>query len=162
METENHVLFFGHTNLFGELSNFYPCEFIDNGVKYNCTEQYFMKKKQETFDPTNTILAKKIMESTNPLSIKKYGKQVKNFDEETWKKIRANVMFDGNFLKYTQNENLKKLLLSTNNKILVEASPYDKIWGAGMNAQKIIDCNYKFKGQNLLGAVLMEVRKQIK
>jgi len=55
------------------MSNFYPSKFKENNIEYNCSEQYFMKKKQEIFDPTNIILANNILNNTNPKEIKKYG-----------------------------------------------------------------------------------------
>ena len=71
-------------------------------------------------------------------------------------------MYDANLYKYLQNEYLKKLLFQTENKILVEASPYDKIWGVGLGPtdKKIIDKN-KWKGLNKLGKILMKVRENI-
>ena len=71
MNTPSHILFFGDKNLYGEFSNFYQCNFLDKqGLRYCCTEQYFMKKKQETFDPTNVEIGTYIMNTSDPKKIK--------------------------------------------------------------------------------------------
>jgi len=68
-----------------------------------------------------------------------------------------------NYAKYDQSSRLRNTLLSTEDKIIVEASPYDNIWGIGLHWRED-DCldPAKWKGQNLLGKALMEVRKQLK
>jgi ribA/ribD-fused uncharacterized protein len=70
-------------------------------------------------------------------------------------------MYDANYAKYTQNELLKKKLLDTNDKILVEVSSYDKIWGIGFTKENTLE-NIHLWGKNLLGNVLVKVRKDIK
>ena len=68
------------------------------------------------------------------------------------------IVLEGNLAKFSQNENMKKFLLSAKNKILVEASPYDKVWGIGLSADtENIENPLTWKGENLLGFVLMEV-----
>jgi len=164
MDTETYILFWGHTgnNYYKEFSNFYPCTFIDtNNIKYNCTEQYFMIKKAETFEPDNKELIQKILNETNPMQIKKYGRSIKNFDTKLWNTISYKIMYDALLYKFTQNDNLKKILIDTATKHLVEASPYDAKWGAGMNAKEIKKSNYKYSGTNLLGKALEEVRTNL-
>ena len=165
METASHILFYGSndSNPYKEFSDFYMCNFIDdNGNLYNCSEQYFMKKKQELFDPANLTTAKSIMESNDPSKIKSFGRKIKNYDDNIWNSTRYNVMYDALKFKFSHNNNLKHILLSTGNKIIVEAAARDKIWGAGMTAQQIINNNYNLKGQNLLGQLLMRVRDEMK
>ncbi len=72
-----------------------------------------------------------ILTETDPYKIKKYGRKVKNFDNKIWDKVKYDIMYQANILKYSQNEDLLKLLLSTEGNKLVEASPYDSIWGIG-------------------------------
>ena len=163
METPSHILFYGHLGhqMYKEFSNFYPCNFFEDSNLYNCSEQYFMKKKQELFDPNNVILAQSIMQSNNPTKIKAFGRKVRNFNESHWKTVRSDIMYDALILKFNQNINLTQLLLSTGNKTIVEAAARDRIWGAGMTAEQIINNNYVLKGRNLLGQVLMRVRDEI-
>jgi ribA/ribD-fused uncharacterized protein len=120
-----------------------------------------MKKKQERFDPTNVNLASQILAETDPKKIKAFGRKVNNYDDNVWNGIRHRVMLDAIILKFSQNPSLKRKLLATHPKILVEASPYDKIWGIGMTARQAIDANYQFNGLNLLGTVLMEARRML-
>jgi hypothetical protein len=96
------------------------------------------------------------------MAIKKLGRLVKEYDDEVWKEHRFDVVVSGNYAKFTQNEELKKFLLSTGNRIIVEASPKDTIWGIGMDEFDEDAINpKKWKGTNLLGFALMEVRSKI-
>jgi len=92
--------------------------------------------------------AEKIMAETEPKKIKKLGRQVKNFDDEKWSLVRYNFMLTINTEKYSQNEDLRNILLSTGNQTIVEDSPFDYVWGTGKDGS----------GQNLLGKVLMQIR----
>jgi len=156
-----YTFFWGEKNTDGFMSNFYPCVFSENNYTYNCSEQYFMKKKQELFDPTNEQLANAIMNTTDPKEIKKYGRAVKNYNESVWNTHRITVMFNANKLKFSSNSHLREQLIATGNKILVEASPYDNIWGIGLAKKDAITLlPTKWPGQNLLGKVLMKVRDE--
>ncbi|MEP2236791.1 MAG: NADAR family protein, partial [Maribacter sp.] len=86
-----------------------------------------------------------------------------NFDADIWNRHKYDIVKKGNYLKFKQNEDLLTFLLSTNNRILVEASPHDNIWGIGMTANdEHIQNPDMWKGQNLLGYALMEVRDSLK
>ena len=140
----------------GYLGNWYNSPFIKNGIHFINNEQYFMWEKQQLFDPTNVLLEKKILEATNSAVIKKLGRFVKNFNQTVWDTEKYDIMKRGLIEKFSQNIHLKKALLDTNNAILVEASPYDTIWGIGLNET---DAKIKkWRGENLLGKALMEVR----
>jgi ribA/ribD-fused uncharacterized protein len=160
METATHILFYGHTKPFGQFSNFYPAPFVVGGVKYNCSEQRFMKAKQELFDPTNKALAQEIISCTKPSTVKNLGRKIANFDEESWVRVRYKAMVDANLQKFSQNPELLQCLAATGTKILVEAAPKDSIWGAGSSAEKIAETG-SFPGLNLLGVALMEVRAKL-
>jgi ribA/ribD-fused uncharacterized protein len=162
METNDSIYFFGADGKFGYLSNFFKSPFIFADITFNCSEQYFMYQKCIMFDPGNKKLLTNIINETNPGQIKKYGRSVKNFDEQIWSTTRYNVMKFALQLKFNQNPNLKAQLLSTGNKLLYEASPYDKIWGIGYNAHDAVNMNKNSFGQNLLGKALMEIRNEIK
>ena len=106
-------------------------------------------------------IAEHILTATNPFTVKKLGQQVKGFDEEQWKANRLDIVRRANVLKFTQNEELRDFLLATEDKILVEASPYDKIWGIGKTAAKAMATKDEW-GLNLLGEALMDVRKELR
>lgn len=156
-----HIFFWGEKSTFGLFSNFYPCTFAVGGATYNCSEQYFMKKKQELFDPHNQLLATNIIRETNPTNIKRFGRQVKNFNEQIWNQHRYKFMYDAVYAKFTQNLEFRTTLLATGDKILVEASPYDRIWGIGYTKSNALANKDKW-GQNLLGMILMELRSKLK
>jgi ribA/ribD-fused uncharacterized protein len=99
----------------------------------------------------------KIMKTTDPRTIKKLGRAVKNFDEKKWNEHKYKIVLAGNIFKFSQNPELKKWLLDTGNKTIVEASPYDKIWGIGYGAKNAMDNMDKW-GLNLLGKAVQEVR----
>ena len=107
-------------------SQWWKSVFIENERKYCCMEQYMMAKKAELFEDDEIL--EEIMETTDPKKIKALGRKVKNFDEKKWNETKYSIVFAGNLLKFSQDENLKDFLLSTKNDIIVEASPYDKIW----------------------------------
>jgi len=111
------------------MSNFYKTDFTDKDyIKYNCSEQYFMYYKCKTFDPNNNILLEAILKETSPAKIKKYGREVINFNDTIWKEKRYNIMLGALMLKFNQNEIIKQKLIETKDKVLYEASKYDKIW----------------------------------
>lgn len=132
--------------------------FVDeNNVKYLYTEQYMMAKKAELFGDNETL--QKIMLSTNPREMKALGREVKNFKPEVWDAECRKIVTKGNYFKFTQDPNLKKLLLDTKDAILVEASPFDAIWGIKMAETDINATNpLKWEGKNYLGFCLMTVR----
>lgn len=162
LDYSNYIFFWGEKNNFGFLSNFFPTEFEDGGVKFICSEQYFMKKKQELFDSTNSSLAELILSSTEPRQIKQFGRMVKNFNEEVWSEHKYQIMYLAVKNKFLGNPELAKRLIDTGDKILVEASPYDRIWGIGMPATAAVKIpESDWPGENLLGQILMEVRDEL-
>lgn len=163
METIDSIYFYGHNNLYGWMRNFYPSVFYDtDGIRFCSSEQFFMYIKAKTFDSSNVELINLILNETNPGKIKQYGRRVKNYDENYWNIVRYDVMKYGLALKFTQNPVLKDLLLKTESKTLYEASPYDKIWGIGLNIQTALVTDKKHYGNNLLGNALMDIRSLLK
>ena len=93
---------------------------------------------------------------------KKLGRQVRNFDQLLWEEKRYEIVKIGNYHKFSQDEHLATFLKQTGDRILVEASPYDNIWGIGLSADaQGIENPHNWKGLNLLGFALMEVRKML-
>ena len=97
------------------------------------------------------------VKENEPKKMKRHGRKVKNFDDSKWDTSKKEIVMMGNILKFSQNEELKQMLLNTNNMELIEASPRDNIWGIGISKEKALN-GEKWKGKNLLGKILMEVR----
>jgi len=102
------------------------------------------------------------MQQTDPAQQKQLGRAVNNFDSALWNQHKFGIVWSGNYLKFSQHEDLRRRLLSTGDKIIVEASPVDRVWGIGLAAQdeRILDPT-NWRGQNLLGKVLMSVRQAV-
>jgi ribA/ribD-fused uncharacterized protein len=162
---DDFIFFWGHHKTSGInkgcFSQWWPCNFMVNGIGYNFAEQYMMAEKARLFNDTETL--QKIMIAEEPNTCKYLGRQVKNFDSKTWDATCYQIVFQGNLAKFSQNEDLKKELLATGDKILVEASPYDHIWGIAMSKDHP-DCvnPSKWKGTNLLGFALTEVKEVLR
>ena len=140
-----------------EFSNWYPRDFVIEGIRYNCVEQYMMAKKAILFG--DITIYQQIMQETDPGKCKDLGKLVRNFDAAVWDSCKREIVFNANYAKFTQNPDLMAKLKATGDAILAEASPYDKIWGIGMAADDPAAKNPKrWKGQNLLGGILEEIR----
>lgn len=128
--------------------------------EYCCMEQYMMAEKARLFGDNE--IEDKIMQSKEPKEIKSLGRKVKNFDEKLWDKCKYSIILNGNYAKFIQNKPLMEYLISTEDKILVEASPYDDIWGIKMSVDNNeIENPLAWKGKNLLGFALMEVRNEL-
>ena len=154
-KTETFLFF-----LRGIFSNFQRTSFIYKGHKFANTEQAFMWCKATFFK--DDITAEKILKEKNPAAAKKLGREVSNYIDSKWDKVRESYMYEVNKCKYSQNKELKDQLLKTKNLILVEVNPRDRIWGIGLSADddRILNTN-NWKGKNLLGKVLMQIRKEL-
>lgn len=103
-----------------------------------------------------------IIQSKHPKQAKELGRKVANFDEKVWNEHRFEIVVNGNLAKFSQDERLKAFLLSTGNRVLVEASPVDKIWGVGLEKDDEKIANpLNWNGLNLLGFALMVVREKL-
>lgn len=139
------------------LSQWYDTAFEVAGVKYHTAEQYMMAQKALLFN--DLVVYGEIMAADNPREYKKLGRKIRNFDGKVWDTKKYEIVVEGNKAKFSQNVELKEFILSTGDAILVEASPYDKIWGIGLYpAQAAKGSVDEWKGLNLLGCALMEVR----
>lgn len=149
------------------LSNFYHHAFVapdGNGhmVTFEFSEQYFMYLKALHFKEPDT--AKYILDNPmlRPIDYKHLGRKLPNYDVygPSWESSRVKVMAKVVYYKF-RNPELKDMLLKTGDSYLVEASPYDSYWGAGMSADKIYKVE-DIKGSNNLGKLIMAVRSKIK
>jgi ribA/ribD-fused uncharacterized protein len=129
-------------------------------IEYNSCEQYMMHQKALLFGDDE--IADLIMQEENPKEQKKYGRMIRGFDKATWDKNCLAIVYEGNLAKFSQNEDLKAALLLTGDRIMVEASPLDNIWGIGLdeNAEGIEDPSY-WLGLNLLGQAITLVKGQL-
>lgn len=148
------------------MSNFHSASFIATSFgethTFPTTEHYFMWYKAMFFGDFE--IAERILRADNPYSAKSLGREVKNYNDEEWSKVRYQAMLHGNILKYQQNNDIKEKLLATGNKILAEGNPIDPIWGIGLSEDdpdEIIFNPGYWRGYNLLGYVLMDVRNML-
>lgn len=158
------LFFWGHT-VKDEItkaccSQWYPSKFEEDGVLYKTAEHYMMAEKARLFNDYE--IAEEILQVKTPNQAKSLGRKVKNFDTQLWDEHKYEMVKKGNLLKFSQNQKIRKFLLSTGKKILVEASPYDKIWGIGMlETDRRAENPLLWNGENLLGFALMEVRDEL-
>lgn len=127
-----YLFFWGHYEKSNQItkacfSQWYESRFEINGTTYQTAEQYMMAAKAGLFEDKNA--QQKIIAASNPGEAKKLGRLVQDFNEQEWNQYRFNIVMQGNLAKFSQNQKLKSFLLTTSNRILVEASPVDKIWG---------------------------------
>lgn len=157
-----YVFFWGHQKPASGVSKtcfsqWYESPFVVDGVTYLTAEHYMMAEKARLFGDEQTRA--KIVASTNPADAKKLGREVAGFDDRRWTERRFDIVVAANLEKFRQNPDLKSFLLGTGDRVLVEASPVDKIWGIGLAAD---DPNAEnpaaWNGLNLLGFALMQVR----
>jgi len=152
--TDTHVYFWGDPTL----SNWGPSEIMWKKNKFENSEQAFMWEKALCFGDLE--IANEILKNSNPSVAKNLGRKVRNYDDAKWAKYRYTIMFEICLAKFSQNDDQRKTLLNTGDRILVEGSPYDKVWGVGLHwTDDAILNEDNWNGQNLLGKALMEVRK---
>lgn len=148
----NYVFFWG-----GPFSQWAKSPFTIDGITFNTCEQYMMYKKAMLFN--DTVSAQAIMVNSNPREQKMLGRAVKNFDDAVWMQHAYNYVVDGNRAKFGQNADLRTELEATKGKLIVEASPYDKRWGIGMEeGDDGIEDSANWQGENLLGKAVTQVR----
>jgi len=142
------------------LGQWQPSAFFLDGDRYSCAEQYMMAEKARLFADNDA--EHRIMATDDPATMKRLGKQVHGFDPAVWDQAKYPIVLNGNYAKFTQDDLLRRYLLSTGDAVLVEASPLDTIWGIGLGAanERLADPS-RWRGQNLLGFALMEVRDEI-
>ena len=164
MDAASPLFFCGHSDRHGDrrvLSNWHLCNFVDeNGQLFCNTEQFMMYHKALLFGDND--MATKILAEPDPKKIKRMGRQVKNFDPEIWNSKARDIVYSGCLLKFSQNPELKQFILSTGNRLLVEASSYDKIWGIGLSEEQAKSVpQEQWPGTNWLGECLMKVRETL-
>jgi ribA/ribD-fused uncharacterized protein len=135
--------------------------FTEGDLRFRCAEQYMMYYKAILFGDAES--ARSILAETEPRRHQLLGRGVKGFVHDVWSDFREDIVFSGNVLKFSQNEDLKALLMATGDALLVEASPIDQVWGIGLGEDDPLRFDEKnWTGLNLLGKTLTRVRDYLK
>lgn len=175
------IFFWRPNGAWGFLGQWYDSPLKDGDITFTCCEQYMMYHKALTFGDEK--IAQRVLDTTDPRDHKALGKKVSGFTDHEWDKVKQDIVFKANMLKYgggaVAHENdkfvyspngqvkgqesvrLRELLLSTGDRDLVEASPRDKIWGIGFSPERAAYEPRVKWGKNLLGKALMKVRDQL-
>jgi ribA/ribD-fused uncharacterized protein len=152
--------FFGPASPF---SNMHRSPFVIDGVEYSCVEQWMQSQKAVVFGDHRVLSL--IMDEKDPKKMKRLGRSVTPFNKDTWAGMAEDIVRKGLVAKFQSSPRLRDLLLLTGNKIIVECSPRDRLWGAGIGVVTLNkmaqEGSVKLRGKNLLGKLLMEVRDSI-
>lgn len=164
--TFKYVYFWGHTPKQAGVvdkscfSQWFDAPFTLDGIDYATAEHYMMAEKARLFGDEASRL--RIVHSRTPAEAKTLGRKIRHFDEAMWLQQRFEIVVRGNVAKFTQHPALAAYLLGTGQRVIVEASPYDAIWGIGLTAHDAAANDpTQWRGLNLLGFVLMVVREQL-
>lgn len=141
-------------------SQWWQSSFVIDDVTYATAEHYMMAQKARLFK--DEVMFEQIISAKHPKAAKALGRKVAGFDNDIWNQHRFAIVVAGNLAKFAQHEDLKQYLLNTGKRVLVEASPVDKIWGVGLaqDDERILN-PLQWQGLNLLGFALMQVRDRL-
>lgn len=161
-----YLFFWGHTApADGSLgphvfSQWYPSPFEVDGQVFATAEHWMMAGKAKLFGDEEALA--RVHAAKTPAQAKKIGRQVRNFDDATWKAHCLELVTDGSVHKFSATPELRDYLLATGKRILVEASPTDRVWGIGLarDSPKASDPT-QWRGDNLLGFALMNARTRL-
>ncbi len=167
MKNNEPVFFWG-----GIYSQWFRSRFEVDGVVYRTAEHYMMACKARTFGDKETL--ELILAEPDPSKAKQLGRQVKDWIDDIWTQVRFQHVCRGSYEKFRQNPALLHQLVETGDGLIVEASPYDKIWGVGLDeeaakrwyddqiaAMAPDDREVPWPGLNLLGKALMAARTML-
>ena len=144
----------------GCLSQWWQQPFTVDGVEYGSAEHWMMAGKARLFGDDEAL--ERILAAEHPALVKKLGQGVRDFDDAVWKANRFQIVVAGNRAKFGQDPELAEYLVGTGDRVLVEASPLDRIWGIGLAEDDPRATNPdQWRGLNLLGKALMEVRAEL-
>ena len=142
------------------LSQWYAAPFEADGLRYPTAEHYMMAEKARLFGDADALA--RVLAAPHPGAAKRVGREVRNYDDVTWSAARFDVVVRGNVAKFEQNGPLRSFLVNTGRRVLVEASPVDRVWGIGLAAgDERATRPSAWRGANLLGFALMEVRERL-
>ncbi|MET9447558.1 NADAR family protein [Streptomyces cinerochromogenes] len=142
------------------LSQWWPAPFVVDGVEYATAEHWMMAGKARLFGDAEA--ERGVLAAEHPAAAKKAGRLVRDFEESVWERERFRLVVEGSVHKFAAHDDLGLFLLNTGDRVLVEASPLDRIWGIGLAADdEAASDPERWKGLNLLGFALMEARERL-
>ncbi|WP_404797632.1 NADAR family protein [Streptomyces pristinaespiralis] len=143
------------------LSQWWPSPFEVDGVRYATAEHWMMAAKARLFGDAEA--ERKALAAKSPAEAKKAGRLVRGFDDAVWERERFQIVRSGSVHKFGQDAALRDFLLATGDRVLVEASPMDRVWGIGLAADdERAQDPVRWRGLNLLGFALMEAREELR
>lgn len=143
------------------LSQWWPSPFEVDDIEYATAEHWMMASKARLFGDTDA--ERQAIEAEHPAVAKNAGRLVRGFDEAIWQRHRFDIVVTGSIHKFGQHEGLRNFLLNTGDRVLVEASPMDRVWGIGLSVHdERAQDPARWRGLNLLGFALMEARERIR
>ena len=143
------------------LSQWWPSPFVVDGVTYATAEHWMMAEKARLFGDAEA--EKRALAAGHPSQAKKAGRLVRGFDEAVWERERFRIVVEGSVHKFSSDPELGAFLLGTGERVLVEASPVDRVWGIGLAADDEAATDpQRWRGPNLLGFALMEARARLR
>ncbi|MFE7765096.1 NADAR family protein [Streptomyces sp. NPDC057438] len=142
------------------LSQWWPSPFTVDGVEYATAEHWMMASKARLFGDAEA--ERRAVAAAGPAQAKKIGRLVRGFDEALWERERFAIVAEGSFHKFAAHSDLRAFLIGTGRRVLVEASPLDRVWGIGLAAddERAMD-PARWRGPNLLGFALMAARERL-
>ena len=161
-----YLMFWGHTpprdGQVGKhcFSQWWPATFTVDGVDYASAEHFMMAAKARLFGDDAAVA--EILAASHPAEAKALGRKVRGYADDVWARHRFGLVVEGNVAKFGQHADLRDFLLGTGDRVIVEASPRDRIWGIGLGAGNERAANpEEWRGMNLLGFALMEARQRL-
>ncbi|MFD0204919.1 MULTISPECIES: NADAR family protein [Saccharothrix] len=143
------------------LSQWWESPFTVDGHTFRTAEHFMMHGKALLFGDED--IARRVLAAATPGEAKSLGRRVRGFAEDTWVANRLDVVVRGNLAKFGAHDGARRFLLGTGDRVLVEASPLDRIWGIGLAADDPRAADpASWLGLNLLGEALMEVRARLR
>ncbi|MEU5100010.1 NADAR family protein [Streptomyces sp. NPDC020996] len=144
----------------GCLSQWSPSPFTVDSVTYATAEHWMMAGKARLFG--DAAAERQVLAADHPAQAQKVGRLVRGFDEAVWERERFGIVVEGSVHKFAAHADLREFLLNTGDRVLVEASPMDRVWGIGLAAtDEAATDPERWRGANLLGFALMEARERL-
>lgn len=144
----------------GHYSQWAASPFYHDGNYFPTAEHFMMYHKCMAFKDTQR--AQMVLDLEGPDQVKAVGRQIEAYTDAVWDAIRFDIVVMGNVLKFSQNPDFFEVMRNDCEKCIVEASPYDRIWGIGRSeTDPNLDDVDEWDGLNLLGYAIMEARERL-